>query len=94
MKRIINATQGLLAGTVLVLGACGATAQPQDARPAPAERREPSRAPLGQAGGPVVPPPSGIDPGIHAPMPPAAGHPMPVIPPPGAADGDRRLQPR
>lgn len=78
------AMAGVVAGIAVVLAACDAPPQHQ---------RRPGRPPS-QASGYVILPPPGIDPGIHAPMPPTAGHPMPVIPPPGAPGGDPRVTPR
>jgi hypothetical protein len=100
-NRIGNrAFQALAAGMVLALGACSSAAQPPSG-PRRLDRADPpSSAPgirpraLGQASGNVIPPPPGIDPGIHAPMPPPDQTPMPVIPPPGAPGGDQRVVPR
>ncbi|MBR0642372.1 hypothetical protein GXW71_00220 [Roseomonas hellenica] len=78
------AIAGVVAGIAVALAACDGP---------PQQSRRPDRPPR-QASGNVIPPPSGIDPGIHAPMPPTAGHPMPVIPPPGAPGGDPRVTPR
>lgn len=40
----------------------------------------------------VLCPPSGVDPGMHAPTP--EGGTTPVIPPPGSPGGDRSVQPK
>jgi hypothetical protein len=42
----------------------------------------------------VVHPPSGVDPGVHAPAPDPTPNTTPVIPPPGTPGGDPRVQPR
>src|SRR5918998_6281788 len=75
---------------------------------APPERVEPAPRPP-RGGGPtgddvvpegsgvargVVRPPSGVDPGIHAPVPDPAPNTTPAIPPPGTPGGDPRVQPR
>lgn len=48
---------------------------------------------LNQTNG-VIHPPSGVDPGSVQPAPPVGQRSTPVIPPPGSAGGDQKLEPK
>ena len=97
-----------LAGLALLLGGSGALAQPQApppgavAPPAPEGRAEggptgndtPEGPVQGRLPRSVIPPPAGVDPGIHTTVPEPTPNTTPVIPPPGSPGGDPRVVPR
>jgi len=85
-----------LAWPALLLLGGAAMAQPAPApQPNPQERREPipetpaqPLVPPGPSDRGVIRPPSGFDPGIHAPVPEPMPNTTPVIPPPGTPGSD------
>jgi len=54
---------------------------------------EPLSKKLDRSGG-LIRPPSGVDPGMHQPAPPAGQHSTPVIPPPGTPGGAEGVTPK
>jgi hypothetical protein len=92
VKTIIVRSAIVLALTAV--GASAVCAQAPNAGQKPcAEPSDPSKTlsdKLDQGGGVICPP--DVDPGIKTPAPETGK--MPVIPPPGSAGGDPRVQPR
>jgi hypothetical protein len=87
----------LLAGALAALATAPAAAQ-QPSPPAPdctpgaqTKPGEPLGDRLAQSKGVICPP--DVDPGMKVP-PPDSGSKMPVIPPPGAPGGDRKIEPK
>ena len=61
--------------------------------PDAANPNQPLSEKLDKSGG-VLRPPTGIDPGIHAPAPEPDPRTTPVIPPPGTPGGNQNIQPK
>jgi hypothetical protein len=74
------------------IGAQNAPGEVQTA-PQAAKPNEPLSDTLSRTQG-VVTPPSGVDPGIHAPAPEPDPRTTPVIPPPGTPGGNQNVQPK
>lgn len=88
------------AAAVAMLGAAGASAQPQpsppnDHAPAAPDTNAPDSLShrLSRSNGVIKPPPN-VDPGMSAPVPTPHPHTTPVIPPPGTRGGKPDVQPK